>query len=78
MLKKNLIEIYLFEAHPYFNTAVVQVRGHYDTLGIMVNIFPYTVVDVRDGIRTLSLDTVNTANDFWNSSTYLTTQTLSN
>lgn len=69
----NLIffaEIYLFEANPYFNTALVQAKEHYDALGIKVNIFPSTVVDVKDGTRTFFLDTVNTANDFWGSSTY--------
>ncbi|KAG0301570.1 hypothetical protein BGZ98_008217 [Dissophora globulifera] len=63
-------EIYLFEANPVFNTALVQAKEHYDALGIKVNIFPSTVVDVRDGIRTFFLDTVNTANDFWGSSIY--------
>jgi len=69
----NLIfftEIYLFEANPYFDTALVQAKEHYDALGIKVNIFPSTVVDVRDGTRTFFLDTVNTANDFWGSSTH--------
>jgi len=65
-------EIYLFEANPHFNTVLVQAREHNDALGIKVNIFPSTVVDVRDGTRTFFLDTVNEANDFWGSSIYAT------
>jgi FkbM family methyltransferase len=60
----------LFEANPRFNTPLVQAKEHYNSLGIKVNIFPSTVVDVRDGTRTFFLDTVNTANDFWGSSIY--------
>jgi len=63
-------EIYLFEANPYFNTALVQAKERYDALGINVNIFPSTVVDVNDGTRTFFLDTVNTDNSFWGSSTH--------
>jgi FkbM family methyltransferase len=50
-------EIYLFEANPIFNTALVQAKEHYDELGIKVNIFPSTVADVRDGTRTFFFDT---------------------
>ena len=69
----NLIfftDIYLFEANPYFNTALAEAKECYDALGIKVNIFPSTVVDVRDGTRTFFLDTVNTAKEFWGSSIY--------
>lgn len=38
--------------------------------GINVNIFPSTIVDVKDGTRTFFLDTVNDAHDYWGSSTY--------
>ncbi|KAG0303623.1 hypothetical protein BGZ98_006461 [Dissophora globulifera] len=65
-------EIYLFEANPVFNTALVQAKEHYDALGVKVNIFPSTVVDITDGTRTFFLDTVNTATDFWGSSIYAT------
>lgn len=63
-------EIYLFEANPYFNTALVEAKERYDALRIKVNIFPSTVVDVKDGTRTFFLDSVNTDNDFWGSSTH--------
>ncbi|KAF9907336.1 hypothetical protein BX616_000459 [Lobosporangium transversale] len=63
-------EIYLFEANPVFNEPLVKAKQHYDDLGIKVNIFPSTVVDVRDGIRTFYLDTVNAAHDYWGSSIY--------
>lgn len=63
-------EIYLFEANPHFNAALVKAKESYDALGIRVNIFPSTIVDVRDGSRTFFLDTVNNANDFWGSSIY--------
>jgi FkbM family methyltransferase len=65
-----LTEIYLFEANPYFNAALVEAKERYDALGIRVNIFPSTVVDVKDGTRTFYLDSVNTDNDFWGSSTH--------
>ncbi|KYK59647.1 FkbM family methyltransferase [Drechmeria coniospora] len=63
-------EIFLFEANPYFNTALVQAKEKYTALGIKVTIFPSTVVDIRDGTRTFYLDTVNSAQDFWGSSIY--------
>lgn len=66
------IAIYLFEANPRFNTALLQAKEHYDALGITVNIFPSTVVDTKDGTRTFFLDTVNTEHDFWGSSVYNT------
>jgi FkbM family methyltransferase len=76
--KKNLsplishfsTEIFLFEANPVFNPALIRAKEKYDELGIKVNIFPSTVVDVRDGTRTFFLDTVNTGHDFWGSSIY--------
>ncbi|KYG41727.1 hypothetical protein M433DRAFT_137810, partial [Acidomyces richmondensis BFW] len=58
-------EIYLFEANPYFNTALVEAKERYDALSIKITIFPSTVVDVEDGTRTFYLDNVNTDNDFW-------------
>ncbi|KXL49470.1 hypothetical protein M433DRAFT_8502 [Acidomyces richmondensis BFW] len=63
-------EIYLFEANPYFNTALVEAKERYDALSIKITIFPSTVVDVEDGTRTFYLDNVNTDNDFWGSSTH--------
>ncbi|KAG0000776.1 hypothetical protein BGZ65_004069, partial [Modicella reniformis] len=63
-------EIYLFEANPVFNTHLVKAREFYANKGIQVNIFPSTVVDVKDGIRTFFLDTVNEAHDYWGSSIY--------
>lgn len=69
----NLIfstDIYLFEANPVFNTALVQAKEQFDTFGTKINIFPSTVVDVKDGTRTFFLDTVNVKHDFWGSSTY--------
>ncbi|KAG0651315.1 Molybdate transporter [Hyphodiscus hymeniophilus] len=63
-------DIYLFEANPVFNTPLVLSKEKYAAQGINVNIFPSTVVDVRDGTRTFFLDTVNTAHDFWGSSIY--------
>jgi FkbM family methyltransferase len=68
----SFTEIYLFEANPVFNTALVRAKEKYDTLGISVNIFPSTVVDTNDGTRTFFLDTVNTGTDFWGSSIYAT------
>ena len=65
-------DIYLFEANPIFNPALIRAKEKYDALGINVNIFPSTVVDVKDGTRTFFLDTVNTDHDFWGSSIYAT------
>ncbi|KAL9102634.1 MAG: hypothetical protein Q9163_002249 [Psora crenata] len=62
-------EIYLFEANPHFNAALVEVKERYHALGIKITIFPSTVVDVKDGTRTFYLDTVNVEHDFWGSST---------
>ena len=66
------LDIYLFEANPVFNPALVRAKEMYGALGINVNIFPSTVVDVKDGTRTFFLDTVNTDQDFWGSSIYAT------
>lgn len=63
-------DIYLFEANPHFNTALVTAKEKAVAQGINVNIFPSTVVDVRDGTRTFFLDTVNTEHEFWGSSIY--------
>ncbi|KAF9983140.1 hypothetical protein BGZ65_002127 [Modicella reniformis] len=63
-------EVYLFEANPVFNSHLVQAREHYQELGMKINIFPSTVVDVKDGIRTFYLDTVNHVHDYWGSSIY--------
>ena len=63
------VDIYLFEANPHFNTALVQAKERYLRQDINVNILPSTVVDVVDGTRTFFQDTVNTANDYWGSST---------
>ncbi|KAG0259528.1 hypothetical protein BG011_002576 [Mortierella polycephala] len=65
-------EIFLFEANPVFNTHLVEAKERYAKQGIKVNIFPSTVVDVTDGIRTFFLDTVNDGHDFWGSSIYAT------
>lgn len=63
-------EVFLFEANPHFNTALVQAKEKYTAMGMKINIFPSTVVDVRDGTRTFYLDTVNAAHDYWESSIY--------
>ncbi|KAG0041889.1 hypothetical protein BGZ83_001191 [Gryganskiella cystojenkinii] len=63
-------EIFLFEANPFFNEKLVKAKERYTAQGIKVNIFPSTVVDVEDGIRTFYLDTVNKENDYWGSSIY--------
>ncbi|KAF9363644.1 hypothetical protein BGX34_003686 [Mortierella sp. NVP85] len=63
-------EIFLFEANPVFNSYLVEAKQTYRQKGIKVNIFPSTVVDVKDGIRTFFLDTVNGIHDFWGSSIY--------
>jgi hypothetical protein len=60
----------LFEANPLFNAALVKSKEKYTNLGLKVNIFPSTVVDIEDGIRTFYLDTVNRDHDFWGSSIY--------
>lgn len=53
-----------------FNPALIRAKQKYDALGIKINIFPSTVVDVTDGTRTFFLDTVNSGNDYWGSSIY--------
>ncbi|KAF9090582.1 hypothetical protein BGX23_005915 [Mortierella sp. AD031] len=63
-------EIYLFEANPVFTPHLVEAKEKYLEVGININIFPSTVVDVRDGTRTFFLDTVNEQRDFWGSSIY--------
>ncbi|KAG0043823.1 hypothetical protein BGZ83_011000 [Gryganskiella cystojenkinii] len=63
-------EIFLFEANPIFNTKLIQAKEKYTARGIKVNIFPSTVVDTEDGIRTFYLDTVNSEHDYWGSSIY--------
>ncbi|GAO18170.1 uncharacterized protein UV8b_01173 [Ustilaginoidea virens] len=62
-------DIYLFEANPVFNEALVTAKETYQAQGLSITIFPTTVVDVKDGTRTFYLDTVNGDNDFWGSST---------
>ena len=64
------VEIFLFEANPTFNTALVEAKERYDEKGIKVNIYPSTVADLKDGTRTFYLDNVNSGNDFWGSSTH--------
>lgn len=66
----SCLEIFLFEANPVFNSALVDAKQKYDSQGIRVNIFPSTVVDVKDGTRTFYLDNVNGEHDYWGSSTY--------
>ncbi|KAG0041097.1 hypothetical protein BGZ83_002360, partial [Gryganskiella cystojenkinii] len=63
-------EIFLFEANPVFNTKLIMAKEKYTNEGINIQIFPTTVVDVEDGIRTFYLDTVNNDVDFWGSSIY--------
>ncbi|KHN94100.1 uncharacterized protein MAM_08030 [Metarhizium album ARSEF 1941] len=63
-------DIYLFEGNPGFNEALVEAKQRCLLEGINVNIFPSTIVDVRDGTRTFFLDTVNHDHDYWGSSTY--------
>ena len=64
------VDIYLFEANPVFNQALIDSKEKYRAQGINVNIFPTTVVDVIDGTRTFYLDTVTEGHDFWGSSTH--------
>ena len=64
------IEIHLFEANPHFNSALVEAKERYLKKGKKINIYPSTVVGIKDGTQTLYLDTVNTDNDFWGSSTH--------
>lgn len=66
----HTIEIYLFEANPVFNADLVKAKEHYLSQGKKIEIFPSTVCDVIDGLRTFYLDTVNEAHDYWGSSTY--------
>ncbi|KAK2010242.1 FkbM family methyltransferase [Colletotrichum eremochloae] len=63
-------EIYLFEANPVFNPALVDAKERYTAQGKKIQIFPATVADVIDGTRTFYLDTVTEDHDFWGSSTY--------
>ncbi|KAK2034740.1 FkbM family methyltransferase [Colletotrichum zoysiae] len=63
-------EIYLFEANPLFNPALLDAKERYTGQGKKVEVFPSTVADVTDGTRTFYLDTVNADHDFWGSSTY--------
>ncbi|KAF9934078.1 hypothetical protein BGZ67_004008 [Mortierella alpina] len=63
-------EIFLFEANPVFNGHLVKAKEACDERGIKVTIFPSTVVDVKDTIRTFFMDTVNDAHDYWGSSIY--------
>lgn len=69
-LTATMPEIFLFEANPVFNGALVEAKEKYGPKGISVNIYPSTVVDVKDGTRIFYLDNVNTDHDFWGSSTY--------
>ncbi|KAG0043824.1 hypothetical protein BGZ83_011001 [Gryganskiella cystojenkinii] len=68
--KREDAEIFLFEANPVFNTKLIKAKEKYAYQGINVQLFPSTVVDVEDGIRTFYLDTVNDNVDFWGSSIY--------
>jgi len=64
------LEVYLFEANPVFNEALVRSKEKYTAKGMKVHIFPSTVADIEDGIRTFYIDTVNKDHDFWGSSIY--------
>lgn len=64
------LEIYLFEANPHFNVALLRARERYAEVGVNVEIYPSTVADIKDGTRIFYLDTVNTDHDFWGSSVY--------
>ncbi|KJK75408.1 hypothetical protein H634G_09426 [Metarhizium anisopliae BRIP 53293] len=64
------IDIYLFEGNPAFNPALVEAKQRHRSRGVNVNIFPSTVVDVRDGTRMFYLDTINDEHDYWGSSIY--------
>lgn len=48
----------------------MQARQKYAAAGKAITIYPSTVVDTKDGMRTFYLDEVNTDNGFWGSSTY--------
>lgn len=61
-------DIYLVEGNPVFNKALVNAKQKYQNKGINVQIFPSTIADVDDGIRTFFLDTVNKDVDYWGSS----------
>lgn len=63
-------EIHLFEANPVFNADLVNAKQRYLSAGKKIQIYPSTVCDKIDGLRTFYLDTVNTGQDFWGSSTY--------
>ncbi|XWW92858.1 hypothetical protein V2A60_000785 [Cordyceps javanica] len=63
-------EIFLFEANPVFNVALVNARQKYGAVGMAITIYPSTVVDTSDGMRTFYLDKVNTEMSYWGSSTY--------
>ncbi|ATY63111.1 family methyltransferase [Cordyceps militaris] len=63
-------EIFLFEANPVFNDALVHARQKYAALGKPITIYPSTVVDTTDGLRTFYLDEVNADHAYWGSSTY--------
>ncbi|EXU97251.1 methyltransferase FkbM domain protein [Metarhizium robertsii] len=63
-------DIYLFEGNPTFNPALVEAKQRHRSRGVNVNIFPSTVVDVRDGTRMFYLDTINDEHDYWGSSIY--------
>ncbi|KAM3525728.1 hypothetical protein NHJ13051_003814 [Beauveria bassiana] len=63
-------EIFLFEANPVFNDALVHARQKYAAVGTAITIYPSTVVDTTDGLRTFYLDEVNGDHNYWGSSTY--------
>ncbi|KAM0739662.1 hypothetical protein ACQRIT_004846 [Beauveria bassiana] len=63
-------EIFLFEANPVFNDALVHARQKYAAVGKAITIYPSTVVDTTDGLRTFYLDEVNEDHNYWGSSTY--------
>ncbi|KAG0325584.1 hypothetical protein BG000_001741, partial [Podila horticola] len=48
-------ELFLFEANPYFNSDLVELKQKYSLQGIKVEIFPSTLVDVKNGLGTLTL-----------------------
>ncbi|KAM3539095.1 hypothetical protein ARSEF1564_007984 [Beauveria bassiana] len=63
-------EIFLFEANLVFNDALVHARQKYAAVGTAITIYPSTVVDTTDGLRTFYLDEVTEDHNYWSSSTY--------
>ncbi|KAI9240712.1 MAG: hypothetical protein BYD32DRAFT_458522 [Podila humilis] len=49
-------ELFLFEANPYYNSDLVELKQKYSLQGIKVEIFPSTLVGVKNGLGTFMLD----------------------